>query len=223
MVRPGDTFVDVGSNLGIYSLYVARLLGGHGRVFAFEPDPDTFGVLLRNIESNGLTHVIRAEEKALTNANTPLEFFPVPEEPMMSSFLPQPGSEAKAIRVSGVRLDDYLNGLGVGGVDIIKLDLEGAEPMALQGMAASLQSSRLLIIEVNRPQLNRIGLDPVDLIREVMATRRFDSLFRIDAGADALPRLEEHSLASAMSEYAIVNVVCARHSMLPSILRQLVA
>ncbi|MEM6996443.1 MAG: FkbM family methyltransferase, partial [Myxococcota bacterium] len=62
-LEPGDTFVDVGANLGYYTVLAAKKVGPSGRVFAFEPDPESFALLKRNVDRNGLTN-ITAENKA---------------------------------------------------------------------------------------------------------------------------------------------------------------
>ena len=61
VIRTGDVVVDGGSNIGFFALFAARLVGGNGRVFAFEPDPQSFLLLRRNVESNGRAGPHRCE------------------------------------------------------------------------------------------------------------------------------------------------------------------
>src|SRR5262249_37778281 len=84
-VLPGDFVVDGGSYVGFYSLLAAACLRGKGRVFAFEPQPDAFALLRKNVESNGFLSMIQLEQKALTNANATLDFSIALEDPMASS------------------------------------------------------------------------------------------------------------------------------------------
>ncbi len=58
VIRPGDTVVDIGANVGFFSLLAARLVGTAGRVYAFEPEPQNFALLTKNIALNGYTHVV---------------------------------------------------------------------------------------------------------------------------------------------------------------------
>jgi precorrin-6B methylase 2 len=57
LVQPGDRVVDVGAHVGYFTLLAARLCGPNGRVFAFEPHPDNFRLLERNIRENGAENV----------------------------------------------------------------------------------------------------------------------------------------------------------------------
>jgi FkbM family methyltransferase len=68
LLRQGDVFVDVGANIGYFSLLAASLVGEQGAVFAFEPDPDNYRLLLANAELNGMEHRITAVEAALSDA-----------------------------------------------------------------------------------------------------------------------------------------------------------
>jgi len=131
IISPGDIVVDGGSYVGFFSMLAAHCLQGRGRVFAFEPQPDTLALLQKNAEVNGFLQMIQLEQKALTNANASFDFSIAVEEPMMSSLLPLENRTLKSVRVAGVRLDDYLAAARQAKVDVIKLDLEGAEPMAL--------------------------------------------------------------------------------------------
>ena len=129
-IRPGDVVIDGGSNVGFFSMLAATFLKGSGRVISFEPDPNTFGMLRKNVENNGFESMVRLEEKALTDQNGTFEFAVSPHEPLRSSLFVSAGPTGKTIRVSGVRLDDYITAHGLRSVDVIKLDLEGAEPFA---------------------------------------------------------------------------------------------
>ena len=65
MLRPGDVFVDVGANIGYFSVLAASVVGDDGAVFAFEPDPDNFRLLRRNVALNGQQASIVAVQAAL--------------------------------------------------------------------------------------------------------------------------------------------------------------
>ena len=56
-LRPGMVFYDLGANIGLFTLLAARLVGGTGKVFSFEPDSENATRLRRNIERNGFTNV----------------------------------------------------------------------------------------------------------------------------------------------------------------------
>jgi FkbM family methyltransferase len=209
-IRRGDVVVDGGSNIGFFALFAARLLGGKGRVFAFEPETQSFSLLKRNVESNGLLGTVQLEEQALTDANGSFEFAVSVQEPMLSSLVARADVDTRLIRVQGTRLDDYFEKNGVKKADVIKLDLEGAEPQALDGMASILASARLLIFEVNEPQLQAIGIDPVALITKTATRGAFETILFIDERTDKICEWEPEKFSEALHAYKYVNVLCAK-------------
>jgi FkbM family methyltransferase len=218
VIRSGDVVVDGGSNIGFFALFAARLVGGNGRVFAFEPDPQSFLLLKRNVERNGLIGTVQLEEKALTDANGSFEFSVSVQEPMLSSLVTRADVDTQLVRVQGVSLDDYFVANGVKRADVIKLDLEGAEPQALDGMSSLLASARLLIFEVNEPQLEAIGIDPVALIIRTAARGMFETILYIDERTDQICGWDPDKFREALHAYKYVNVLCAKQgaiSLLP--------
>jgi FkbM family methyltransferase len=210
VIRTGDVVVDGGSNIGFFALLAARSLGGKGRVFAFEPDPESFLLLRRNVEGNTLTASVQVEEKALTDTNGEFDFAVAVQEPMLSSLVGRPEPDSQVIRVQGTRLDDYFEMNGVKKADVIKLDLEGAEPQALDGMTSILASARLIIFEVNEPQLAAIGVDPVTLIIKTAARGTFETILFIDERTDQICGWDPDKFREALHAYKYVNVLCAK-------------
>lgn len=215
-IRPGDVFVDGGSHLGFYTLLAARKFEGNGLVMSFEPQPDTFNLLLKNVERNGFTPVVCLEKMALTNANGRFAFNQE-EESMLSSLLLDNGTHQRVIRVSGIRLDDFLTEKGQNRVDVIKLDLEGAEPMAFEGMAASLQSARLLIFEINGPQLSRMDVDPLELIDRVVRLGSFHSATFVDESRTRECDWNRLDFEQHLEKSKFVNIVCRKQTVSPTV------
>lgn len=209
-IRPGDCIVDGGSSLGFFSLLAVPLMKGKGRIVAFEPDPETFAFLRQNVENNGFESLIQVERKALTNANGTFEFSLCAEEPMRNSLIPNKELTGERIAISGVRLDDFLAAVGLEKVDVIKLDLEGAEPLALDGMREILKSVRLLVFEVNESQLAELGVDPVKLIAETTRAGSFDEVFFIDESVGNTYNCSSNEFLKALSVCESLNVVCAK-------------
>jgi len=214
-IRPGDIVIDGGSNVGFFTLLAGRLLQGKGRVFAFEPDPDSFELLRKNVECNGLRGVTEMAELALTNSNGSFDFSVAVDEPMLSGLLARPDIPGRVIRVRGMRLDDYLKALGQRHVDVIKLDLEGAEPEALLGMREALRSARLLVFEVNEPQLKAVGVDSLTLIRQTAEAGSFDYVAFIDERNNRICPWDQEDFLRVLQDYKFVNVLCAKRSCFP--------
>jgi FkbM family methyltransferase len=215
VIRRGDVFVDGGSNLGFYSLWAAHLMGGQGRVFAFEPDPGTFALLRENVEANGLRQIVQIEQLALTDSNGEFDFSSAVDEPMMSSLLPRPDVAGRMLRVSGTRLDDYFASIGQERADVIKLDLEGAEPEALSGMSGTLRSARLLIFEINEPQLKAVDLDPLTLVSQTAEAGSFDTITFIDERNSCIRPWDRQEFARILQDHKFVNVLCAKRNCFP--------
>lgn len=215
-VRPGDVVIDGGSNVGFFAMLAARKLKGNGRVVAFEPDPDTFALLARNITLNGLGNTLKAEQLALADKDGVLDFVPNFEEPMLSSAVSRGTSTAASIRVRSTSLDSYLRISGLGRADIIKMDLEGAEPMALAGARAALSTARMLIFEVNEPQLKQLGVAPVALVEETARAGEFDTVYFIDERSETIHEWTAHDFDEALNAYKFINVVCSRSNSMPA-------
>jgi FkbM family methyltransferase len=145
LLRPGDTFVDVGANSGYFTLLAARRVGPRGRVFAFEPVPLTRAGLHDNLRLNRAGNVTVREE-ALADLPGDAEFFVGPADHRGTSSLRPIEAASETIHVRKARLDD----LGLPGpVRAIKIDIEGAELLALRGMTELLRRDHPdLIVEV---------------------------------------------------------------------------
>ncbi len=130
-VRPGQTVVDVGANIGYYTLLLARQVGNEGRVFAFEPDPTNFAILEKNVELNGYRNVT-LERLAVSNTNGFVKLL-WNDANHGDHRIGAVESDLPGIEVRTVRLDDYFSG-HEGSIDVIKMDIQGAEYHAVLGM-----------------------------------------------------------------------------------------
>jgi FkbM family methyltransferase len=159
ILSEGKTFVDVGANLGIYALVACRLVGRSGRVIAFEPSLQSFPILKENILLNGFTNV-QAFRIALSD-KTGEAFLYHGDDPGKNSlgnnFCGEPQGEMVATR----SLDEALDEASVEGVDVIKMDVEGAELLVLHGANRVVSSNRpILLFEINPEASSRLGLSP---------------------------------------------------------------
>jgi FkbM family methyltransferase len=149
IVQPGWTVVDLCAHIGYITLLLAKLVGPNGRVFAFEPVPDNFEVLCENVRLNGYRNVI-LEQKAVTNASGPVTLH-VPED---TSRYSSQGSllikRGKPYLVEGISLDAYWQSIGNPPLYLIKVDIEGAEDAAIEGMTRVLKCWHpVIVVEVH--------------------------------------------------------------------------
>jgi FkbM family methyltransferase len=104
-LRPGDYFIDIGANIGLFSLIASKVVGNEGMVFSFEPTPKTFKRFTDNIELNGCTN-IRPFCKAISSHEEQLEFFVLDEKFEAWNSLAKPSiGESKSIVVDSIPLD----------------------------------------------------------------------------------------------------------------------
>jgi FkbM family methyltransferase len=139
-VGSGQTALDLGANVGLVTLLLARLVGAEGRVYAFEPGPVSFGLLMANIAINGHRQV-RAENAAVMNYSGEVDLFICRTGESDNRVAGTLNDHADRDQVASrcVSIDDYLpEGTSV---DFIKMDIQGAEIFAMRGMERVLRES----------------------------------------------------------------------------------
>jgi len=138
-------FIDVGANIGRYSLFLAKRFPKL-KVIAIEPDPDAYSALAKGVKVNGLANVI-AMNIAISDVNGVITLFKKYDASLSS--IVDSTNTIKTIKVTTKRLDDVVGGLGLGCVDWVKIDVEGAELHVLRGFRNGIARFRpRIIIEV---------------------------------------------------------------------------
>jgi len=167
-LRPGLAVVDAGAHVGQYTLLASGLVGAEGRVIAFEPHPVLGQVLRRNVERAGCANVT-VSPLALGRARGTADLGQHPPDNYGASSL-RPGPDPSSTRQSRARvqvstLDDYLAGAGVPRVDLVKIDVEGAELDVIEGARRTLAAHPdvVLVVEFLRANAVRFGHTVEDL------------------------------------------------------------
>lgn len=162
-VKEGDVVLDIGAHIGYYTLIFARLVGEKGKVFAFEPAPDNFALLKKNVGINGYQNVI-LEQKAVSNKTAKIKLY-FEEENVTDHKIYNSPDGHESIEIEAIRLDDYFENYN-GKIDFIKMDIEGAEWMALQGMSNLLKGNKTVKIVIEFvPSLRKFGIEPVESLK----------------------------------------------------------
>jgi FkbM family methyltransferase len=159
-LSPGKTFVDVGANLGIYTLVASRIVGPSGRVIAFEPSAQSLSQLKANITLNGLTNV--QVYPAAVSDKIGRAFLYHGPDPAQNSLGRDPRLEPKGEEVVTQSLDRALSQASMERVHVIKIDVEGAEELVLRGADTVVTAHRpIIIFEINQEASTRLGLSPL--------------------------------------------------------------
>jgi FkbM family methyltransferase len=152
-LMPGSVFVDVGANHGYFSLLAAALVGSSGRVVAFEPNPQVFGQLRTHVMLNGFESRVTTIDAALadvSDAEARLFVSHLTTNSGLSSLNPRASTLDRGwltadhtVPVRVETFDRWLATSGLPRVDLVKIDVEGAEHRVIAGMAQSLAQRRI--------------------------------------------------------------------------------
>ena len=167
LLQPGMTFVDVGAHWGYFTLVAAARVGPYGSVLSLEPHAQRFGLLRDNVERNRLRQVTPLSVAA--GAATSYQELVVGDDSTAhgsgSWLRPGPPSSAALREPTGERivevraLDDLARELELDAIDLVKIDVEGAEAAVVRGLRELLTRGRVrrLLLEVHVAQLERGG------------------------------------------------------------------
>ncbi len=132
MLKPGDTALDIGANFGLYTILAAKQVGREGRVLAFEPNPNSLRYLRLNILLNRQSR-IEVVPVALSNEEGETEFICVSQGAYSALKVGETPGTTSAITVRQTTLDAIAAAESLYLVDFVKMDVEGAELLVLQG------------------------------------------------------------------------------------------
>ncbi|HOS65667.1 MAG TPA: FkbM family methyltransferase [Candidatus Latescibacteria bacterium] len=153
LARPGMVVFDIGANIGMYSVLWGKCVGESGHVYAFEPFAPTAEYLRRNILANELVNVTVVQKAAADKEG--IWDFRVSGDgrDVYNSLADGSGPEERLERVPVTTLDAFCAGSGVRRIDLLKVDVEGAEELVLRGAERIIRCSPSICIlaEINEP------------------------------------------------------------------------
>ena len=219
LIRPGMVVVDVGANIGYFSLLASMLVGSAGRVHAFEPDPVNCALLRKNVRLNRASN-IEVIQAALSDNEDPVSLFLDSDNKGDHRIWEPTGEARKGIKVTATTLDAYLKKTATV-PSFIKIDVQGAEGKVLDGMKQTFAQTgpAYLILEFWPAALRKCGTEPKHVIQQIA-----DAGFTIRVVADVLllgkqAKVEEtFSSANAQAlidladaaPYQQVDLICVR-------------
>jgi FkbM family methyltransferase len=160
LVEPGMVAYDTGANIGYVTLLLACVVGETGHVFAFEALPSNVERLRANIGYNVMEARVTVVAGAVGTGSAPIRFL-VHESGGMGKAegsAGRAGQYASSITVPGISLDEFVYGQGNPPPQVIKMDIEGGEVLALPGMRRVLAEARpLMLMELHGPESSRVA------------------------------------------------------------------
>jgi FkbM family methyltransferase len=212
-VRPGFRVLDIGANIGYFTTAFARLVGRSGSVHAFEPVGETYRKLQAAIRRNGMEDVVCAEQIALSDANGHVDMvFEKASTNIGAAHFASSGHEDQRLcfeRVATKRLDDVIGRMPV---DFVKIDVEGAEWLVIQGAHHVFRDqSPVVLMEFNAPQLQKVSGVSADFLLAKVMEFGFEPYEILDRGlVRKLPEARRH-LEEALARTGITNLALAKH------------
>jgi len=166
LIQPGMKVVDIGANIGYYTTLFSEWVGAHGRVYAFEPECENFAMLSLAVKHGGITNIVL--ERAGVGSHTGTNYMYINPIHAGDHRMYDACRFEKRVEIQMFSLDDYL--VGEERVRFIKMDIQGGEYFALQGMKKTLaqQKEIALFTQLEPLLLHEAGCSPRLFMREVM-------------------------------------------------------
>ena len=163
-IEMGNIVVDVGANIGLHTLNMARIVGSTGQVFAFEPDPSNFEILKKNVKINNYKNII-LEQKAVGDKHGRTTLYQS-DHPGKHRIFPQTEQAKSQVQVELTNLDNYFDSDMIDKINFIKIDVEGLEFSVLKGMKNILKNSKKIkiLFEFMPENTMEVGFTPIELL-----------------------------------------------------------
>lgn len=163
-LKKDDIFLDVGANIGAYSLIAASKIT-RGKIYAFEPSVNCLPILYENISLNQIENKIQVIEKVVSDKTGFLDF----DISSVSDYnhMSYSNSEKAVVKLPSITLDDFILENKIPHIKLIKIDVEGTELLVLRGLQKSLKSQLvdILIVEVSEWTSKRFTFSPADVFK----------------------------------------------------------
>ena len=186
ILNENETYLDLGANIGYFSLLASKIVGPNGKVFAFEPEPRNFKFLTINRGLNNYSQLTLVN-KAASNIDGRTSLYICPYDTGHHTINQNDGIKSyttnidyqpekiSSLEIETVTIDKFLGTNGVTKVDLIKMDVEGAELLAFKGMGNTLKNINLkMIIEFFPLLIEKMKCSPLELLNMLMADYCFD-------------------------------------------------
>lgn len=207
-LRHGMTFIDIGANVGYFSLAASREVGSRGKVYAFEPEPANYELLCKNIALNEASN-IKALQKAVSNSTGKATLYT--DASNFGAHTLSGGNiqtkKSGEVTVDSVTLDEFISEQRTT-VQFIKIDAQGAEGMIFEkGERALAQESLKILMEFWPRGLRTLGADPLDLLKKL--SKDFQ-IFVADKRWDFDAPMAPGEILKIASKETYINLFCRK-------------
>jgi FkbM family methyltransferase len=166
IVKSGDVVLDIGANIGYYTVIISKIVGNSGKVLAFEPTKHFAKVLKENIKVNKLENV-SVYEYGLSNKESESDIF-IGDNSATIHWLENQGTPINKETISLKALDSIIDSLNIEKIDFIKIDVDGHEPSFLEGAWKTLSRYKpKILLEVAHASYFRAGFTAWDFYNEI--------------------------------------------------------
>jgi FkbM family methyltransferase len=164
LLQEEDQVIDIGGNIGYYALIMAKKVGAKGKVFCFEPDKTNFSILTENICQNKYENIITSYNDAVSNEKGVLKLF-ISETNRGDHRIYSSDQDRNFIEINAVKLDDLIE-LKEAKIKFIKIDIQGSEMIALEGMKELILKNKPVLISEFWPKgIKMSGKNPDEYIQ----------------------------------------------------------
>jgi len=213
-VFSGNIVVDLGANIGYFTCLLAKIVGEGGKVFAFEPDPRNLKLLRRNIQENDYKNVIIAD-KAVSDVNGSCTLYSSQKKFGANRIFESKKKETHdfiPIKSETICLDDYFEKQNLlKKIDFIKIDVEGSEFRAFNGMKKILElNNNLKIFTEIAPSLLEDAGSSGKQVLDFLQEHKFINFFISDNRKNTLSKITKNELLIQLEQLHIINILCTK-------------
>ena len=177
--KAGDTVLDIGAHIGLFSTAAAQLAGNNGKVYAFEPASETNALLKHTIFINQMQQVIEAHNEAMGASSGKTVFYvsPIKGDNSNSLVSYKEDRELNPVNVAMYSIDDFVQLKKIEKLAFIKIDVEGAEYDALKGATNTLRNLKPACIVAIHPEPIASKGDRLDQIYDLISDCGYDIFY----------------------------------------------
>ncbi len=205
-LRLGDTFIDIGANIGLMTLTASQMVGKSGCVHSFEPVPETYAILEQNISINRVSNVI-CYDKALGATKETKTIYRRNDISRGSASLIKPNKHSGKYDVEVDTLDNFIESRHIDSVHMLKIDVEGWELRVLRGGKRLFRSQEAPILCLEYSTLYPTQGDLVELYEFIISINNY-TVYKLERGKERISRLIKVLNANQLPQHD--NLFCFR-------------